>query len=320
MKYRILSKLQQNQGEYVSGAELARELGISRTAVWKHIHSLRKEGYRVTAIPNQGYRLEDEGCEGPGLEPGLRKVRFGGQRLQLDETSSTNTVAWEMADQGRLAEGGIVIAARQTQGKGRRGRTWESPAGGLWFSIVLYPELQLRDAAPLSLVFALAVARALERFITAPVKVKWPNDVLLGGKKVAGILLEINTEFDRIKYLVAGIGVNVNLRAEDLPAALRDQATSLYLETGQEVDLEAVLSAILAELEKAYTRYLETGFKGLRRQFMERCAHFGQPVTVHTQGRDLNGIDQGVDDYGCLRLKLKDGRLVRVTAGDVMPG
>ena len=318
LKDQILSRLEAKQGQYVSGAELAQELGISRTAVWKHIQVLKQEGYRIAAVRNQGYRLEIRD-PGGSIEPDTTgELKFGQQRLVLEEASSTNSVAWEMADQGKLAEGAVVMALRQTRGRGRRGRTWESPRGGLWFSIVLYPRLPAGDVAPLSLVFSLALARALDKLTGVPVDVKWPNDVLMSGKKVAGILLEMNTEFDAVKYLVAGIGVNVNLRSEDLPPELREKATSLLIAAGRQFDVEEVLFAALREMEKAYRRYLKTGFKGFRREFAQRCAHFGRQVSVCLQGRELTGIDRGVDESGCLRLEMENGRILRVSSGDVI--
>ncbi len=318
MKDRILSRLEKSRGQYVSGAELAQELGITRTAVWKHIQGLKQEGHRIAAVRNQGYRLENWEVVGDGETRKNSGVGFGREVLILKEASSTNTVAWEMASQGKLGEGAVVMALEQTQGKGRRGRTWQSPKGGLWFSTVLYPRLPAKDVVQLSLVFALAVARALERFSNLPVHVKWPNDVLINGKKVAGILLEMNTEFDAVKYLVAGIGVNVNIRSGDLPVDLQGRATSLLETTGREFDLKEILYTILSEMEKAYGRYFKTGFKGFRRQFTGKCAHLGKQVTVCLQEREVTGIDRGVDDHGCLRLELADGTVLKLSSGDVM--
>ena len=215
MKYRILARLQEVSGEYISGTVLARELGVTRTAIWKHIESLKEEGYQINGVPNRGYRLT--GLEGLPIPPrGEAEFFIGRQLLRFAEVDSTNDVARELLARGKLGHGAVILAERQRQGRGRRGRNWESPNGGLWFSVVLFPEITIAELAKISLVSALAVAGALQRFVPSGTGVKWPNDVLLNGRKVAGILLEMKGEFDKIEYVIIGIGINVNVLLKDM--------------------------------------------------------------------------------------------------------
>lgn len=311
MKYRILAKLQEHAGQYVSGADLARELGITRTAVWKHIDSLKKEGYRIEGVSNRGYRLL-------GNPEGPPDSGFGRQLLCLGEVDSTNAVARRLLKEDGLPHGTVLVAESQTQGRGRRGRQWQSPVGGLWFSLILRPELTATEVAKLSLVFAVALADGMERYLPGQVRVKWPNDVLVNRRKVAGVLLEMEGEFDKIEYVIAGIGINVNVLPEVMPGELRATTTSLMNEMGVRLSLEKVLRDMLLCLEQAYDSFLRSGWLPFRRRFTRKCIHYGQCVTIRQGDKVLSGTDLGVDEWGCLRLKTAEGDLYRISAGDVV--
>lgn len=311
MRERILARLHGAAGEYVSGEELAAELGVSRTAVWKRVAELKAAGYPIESCTRLGYRLP------PGANA-LDAALFAGRCIRVEETDSTNRLARELWEAGAIGHGDVVVAARQTRGRGRRGRRWESPPGGLWFSLLLRPSLAPAQVAPFSLVCAVAVAEALQRFVPVPVQVKWPNDVLVGGRKAAGVLLEMQAEFDRIEYVIAGIGINVNLDREVFPAPLRGLVTSLQAEAGTPLPLETVLQEVLGGLQACFGEFVASGWPPFRRRFQRLCAHRGRLIRVCQGESWLEGIDEGVDADGCLRLRLVDGRLVRVAAGDVV--
>ncbi len=314
---RVLALLRE-AGEPVSGAVLSRSLGVSRTAIWKYIGELRKRGYRIEARPARGYRL----VRAPDrLLPGeiarlLATSRIGREIRYFERIGSTNTEAAALARQG-ATEGSVVIAEAQTRGRGRMGREWFSPAGvNLYASIVLRPSVPPAVAPQLSLVAGLAAARALEAQGVAPLGIKWPNDVLAGGKKIAGVLTETEAEADRVRWVVLGIGVNLNCLPARFPAHLRKIATSVRISTGRKVDRCQFAARLFAEIERLYDRFLESGFGALRGEFEERSSLTGQEVAVESGGRRIQGRALGVDEAGALVIQTASGR-ERVVAGDV---
>ena len=196
------------------------------------------------------------GLQGLPIPQGETEFLIGRQLLRFAEVDSTNDVARELLARGKLGHGSVILAERQRQGRGRRGRNWESPDGGLWFSVVLFPEISIAELAKISLVSALAVAGALRRFVPSGIGVKWPNDVLLNRRKAAGILLEMKGEFDKIEYVIIGIGINVNVLLEDMSPELREKTTSLLHESGEHFSLDEVLGEVLIQLETSYNQFL----------------------------------------------------------------
>jgi len=259
----ILLALRQTGGGAVSGAELAARLRLSRAAVWARIEDLRKLGYEIEASPHGGYRLlaapdlllADDlmAMAGPGVTIG-RDVRV------FQETSSTNDIVDKMG-RDDVPEGVAVFAESQVKGRGRLGREWVSPPGrGLWFSVLLRPELPPQAATQITIAAATALARAVRARTEVAPEIKWPNDLLVRGRKLCGILTEMSAELDSIRYVVLGIGLNVNFAAEDWPPALRPLATSLLLETGHPVRRAELAAAILRELDGDYRRLRRGGF------------------------------------------------------------
>lgn len=305
--------------EVVSGEELSRLLGISRTAVWKHIGALRKLGYCVEAGPSRGYRLTSSPdlLHPSGIAAGLNARLIGSSVTCLAETPSTNAYAFRLAEEGAL-EGTVVTAESQSAGKGRMGRQWSSPSGvNLYCSIILRPRIAPVNASQITFLSAVAVARAIRLITPLQPAIKWPNDILIDGKKVAGLLNELSAETDEVNFLVLGIGINVNMRPEQFPQDLRHPATSLFIEGGVEVDRTLVLRTILAELDRLYGLYLDEGYAPVRREWLELCNVMQRRVRVSNNDAGFTGIAIGIDEYGALLVRRDDGGEERVLSGDV---
>jgi BirA family biotin operon repressor/biotin-[acetyl-CoA-carboxylase] ligase len=308
-------------GNFVSGEKLSRSLGVSRTAVWKQIGLLREQGYHIEALPSRGYRL----LSGPDsflpaeIKAGSENRLIGREVVYFTETDSTNLRAQALGEAGAV-EGTVVIADRQSAGKGRLGRQWFSPPGvNLYASVLLRPPISPRLAPQLTFVSALAVARAIEETSGLEPTVKWPNDILLGGRKVAGLLNELSAETERVHYVILGIGVNLNMTADQFPGDLRYPATSVALEKGEPVSRVAFARALFRHVEQLYELYLLKGFTPLLRAWESLFELTGQPAEVDCRERVLRGIVEGLDSDGALLLRLPNGETERILAGDVRP-
>jgi BirA family biotin operon repressor/biotin-[acetyl-CoA-carboxylase] ligase len=316
-KDKILNLLRQSRSGFLSGEELAMKLGISRTMVWKHIKALEGEGFGIEAVPSQGYRITSapDLLRQDDIKRGL-KTRSIGKEIHLhSEVVSTNTLAMEMASKG-APEGTVLIAETQTGGKGRLGRKWISPKGNLYFSVVLRPDLPTHKAPLLTLMAAVAVASAIRTTCGVQAVIKWPNDILVSGKKVSGLLTEMSAEPDRIRHIALGIGVDVNMPLEELPPDVREFATTLAAEAGRKIDRTALLQQILRDLESRYRRLLQSEAEVLE-EWEALNVTIGKRVSVSGSGETLEGLAQGIDHEGRLIVKLDDGSLRQVAAGDV---
>lgn len=313
---RILAWLRETPAP-LSGEELARRLGCSRAAVWKHVAALRRAGYRIEARHARGYVLAGGPDRigpaelGPHLTGRWREVVW---RAELD---STQRLARERARAG-APEGTVVIAEAQTQGRGRLGRQWHSPPGvNLYCTLVLRPPRSPAVAPQLALVAGVAVADAVRDTIGRAAQIKWPNDVLLGGRKVAGILTEMEGEAERVAFVLVGIGVNVNLDPAGFPPDLAAGATSLRAAAGAPVDRAVFTARLLAALEARYGQFLAGGFAAIRPAFEATAFLTGRAVRVSGPEAAAQGRVVGVDDEGALRLERADGATLRVLAGEV---
>lgn len=318
---KILDLFRDGSGDYLSGEQISRALGVSRTAVWKHISHLRDLGYGIEAATSRGYRLvtTPDALIPAEIRADLGTLRIGGEIVFLAETDSTNLRAHGLGE-GGAAEGAVVIADSQSAGKGRMGRQWISPPGvNLYVSILLRPPILPWHAPQLTFLSALATARALEEVGEIPASVKWPNDVLLGGKKVAGLLNEMSAETEGIHYVILGIGVNLNMKAEQFPADLRYPATSVALQKGAPVSRLAFTRALLRHLDALYDLYLERGFSPIIQAWEALFELAGSEVEVDFQSHQVRGVVQGLDEDGALLLRHADGSIERVLAGDVRP-
>jgi BirA family biotin operon repressor/biotin-[acetyl-CoA-carboxylase] ligase len=316
---KILSALRKNPIG-ISGTELAEQLRISRAAIWSRIEELRKLGYDIEAYPHRGYRLVDEpdALLADDLLARLGKTKIIGRDIQVfEQTSSTNDVVEKLARDG-VREGAVVFAESQTRGRGRLGRKWISPARkGLWFSILLRPNLRPQETTQLTVASATALRRAIVSETRLQPEIKWPNDILINGKKVAGILTEMSAELDRVRHVIPGIGVDVNQDTSEFPLELRKIATSLKIEAGESFSRPALAVAILQELDEEYTRICAGKFSEISDEWEEHCGTIGKDVTVRIGDRVIQGRAESLDDEGALVLRTEHGRLQRITGGDV---
>lgn len=318
---KILRLFRQRGGDFVSGEELSQVLGVSRTAIWKQIKTLRDLGYEIEAFPSRGYRL----LASPDLlipaeiQAGLGTGTIGTEVIFYDQADSTNARAYELGEAG-AADGTVVIADRQSAGRGRLGRRWISPpAVNLYTSILLRPEILPRFAPQLTFISAVAVCRAIEEVGGLRPTVKWPNDVLLGGKKVAGLLNEMNAETESVHFVVLGIGVNLNMEAGQFPSDLRYPATSVAVEKKAPVSRLEFARALYRHLDRLYKIYHAKGFPVIRLAWLELFELVEKEVEVDFQSRILRGRVQGLDEDGALLLRAPNGEVERVLAGDVRP-
>lgn len=316
----ILSALRAAENGGVSGADLSEQLGISRAAIWARIEELRRLGYDIEASPHLGYRLlnDPDLLNADDLIARLGRVEVVGREVRVfKETTSTNDVVERLARDG-VKEGAVVFTESQTKGRGRLGRKWISPPGrGLWFSVLLRPDLRPQEATQLTVAAASALWRAIHTETGLSPEIKWPNDLLLRGKKVAGILTEMSAEVDRVKHVILGIGVSVNLTASEFPPDVRKVATSLRSELGRPVQRAELATTILHELDHDYTRVCAGQFSSVADEWEERCTTIGQAVTISIGERRIRGTAEALDDDGALLLRTEHGHLERIIGGDV---
>jgi BirA family biotin operon repressor/biotin-[acetyl-CoA-carboxylase] ligase len=335
---KILSALRANPGG-VSGAQLAEQLAISRAAIWSRIEELRQAGYEIEAGPHFGYRLvnspdalhaddllarlharprEPRSASTERLAGTLAPPKIIGRDIRVfEETTSTNDVIEKLARDG-VKEGAVVFAESQTKGRGRLGRKWMSPTHkGLWFSVLLRPKLRPQEATQLTVASATALRRAIKSVTGLSADIKWPNDLLIGGKKVVGILTEMSAEVDRVRHVILGIGVDVNQDAAEFPPELRKIATSLKLEAGGEFSRAELATEILRELDVDYARICGGKFSQLADEWETGCATIGKNVSVQMGVRTIRGCAEALDDDGALLVRTEHGHLERVIGGDV---
>lgn len=317
----ILNLFREASAGYVSGAALSRELGVSRSAVWKQIEVLREQGYQIEAVPSRGYRLlaAPDSLRPEALLAGLATARVGTAIEYFPVLESTNLQAHACGEAG-AAEGLVVIADRQEAGKGRMGRRWESPAGvNLYASVLLRPDLPPWEAPQLTYLSAVAVCRAIDEVTGLAAKVKWPNDILVNERKVAGLLNEMSSETDRVNFIVLGIGVNLNMAPDQFPDDLRYPATSLAIASEQAISRLDFTRSLLRHLDALYAEWQAEGLQPVLAAWRERSALTGREVKVDCQNRTIHGRVQGLGDDGALLVETADGTVERILAGDVRP-
>jgi BirA family biotin operon repressor/biotin-[acetyl-CoA-carboxylase] ligase len=315
----ILRLLKHRSPGFLSGEEISRRLEVTRAAIWKRVRHLRALGYEIEASTRTGYRL----IRSPDLltpsevRPLLRTKWMGRSIHHFHSMDSTNSMAYQLALQG-AEEGEIVVAESQKKGRGRLGRKWFSPPlTNLYLSIILRPEIPPQQASLMTLMAAVATAGAIHKFSGLQPMIKWPNDILLKNRKVAGLLNEIHSEMDRIHFVVLGIGVNLNMDEKMFSKEIRSLATSLKREMGQSVSRKAFLQTLLEELEIWYETFLKEGAPPILQAWRDKAQIHGRPVKVTSFGEILSGTAIDVDNDGALILETKAGERKRVVAGDV---
>lgn len=320
MEYdQLLQMLLDHQGEYLSGEEISKRLGISRTAVWKQINKLREQGYEFEAVSRKGYRLvyQPDKLKHFDVVTLLQGSQYGQQLKLLETTTSTQEEIRIWAEQG-ANNGALVIAEEQTLGRGRQGRRWISPSGkGIWMSLLLKPELPLADASRLTLLTAVAVCRALRQVTGLEIGIKWPNDLLIKGKKICGILVESAGEDGKIRYCVVGIGIDVNLEHQDYAGELSDRATSLKIEGNQNYDRAVIIGTVMKEMEFLMTSFLQQGFSTIANLWEALSVTLGKTITVKTPQGNIKGVAEELDQSGALKLQKSDGTIEIVYSGEI---
>lgn len=316
MKAEILTILKDTDG-YVSGQELCERFGVSRTAVWKAMNQLKKEGYEIESVQNKGYHLvKTPDILSKNELVSIRKTKWVGTEIcYFDVTDSTNTQAKSLGE-GDAPNGTLVVAGKQESGRGRRGRSFESPAGtGIFMTLLLRPEIEPQNASMLTLVSALAVAKGIEHMVDLPVQIKWPNDIVINGKKVCGILTEMSAQMDYVNYIVIGIGINVG--NEEFPEEIKDMATSIYLESGKHVNRAMLIEKIWEEFEDYYELYEKTqDLSSLVKEYDSYLVNRGQKVRVLDSKEPYEGKAMGITDRGELIVDTWEARRL-VSAGEV---
>lgn len=305
----LLRLFEASPGQYVSGESMSNELGVSRTAIWKKIRKLEEAGYRFEASRRLGYRLLSvpDKLSIDDLKRQLKSDTFGKSILLFDSVESTQNLARAAAEEG-AAEGTLFIAEQQVSGRGRMGRQWVSPRGkGIWMSMVLRPTVPIHFAPQLTLLTAVALCRSLKKLTALPIGIKWPNDLLIDGKKISGILLESAAEEERLRYVIAGIGISVNLETEDYAEELLDKATSLAIASGQKWDRVDVIADFLKEWEQLYSLYQEQGFSSIITLWEALSVSLGRKVRLLTPQGDMVGVPIGLDESGAIRIRQEDG-------------
>lgn len=317
MKEKILELLKQSE-DYVSGQQICELLSVSRTAVWKHINSLKEEGYVIEAVPNKGYKLVMDTMQlsKAGIASDIKTDYIGRNLFVFDSIDSTNNEAKKMAEEG-ACDGTLVVADQQTAGKGRRGRSWESPKNsGIFMTIVLRPDIAPDKAPTLTLVAAMAVRDAIYKTTNIMTQIKWPNDLVYEGKKLCGILTEMSAEIDCIHYVVSGIGINVNIH--EFPEEIKDKATSIALICGRDVKRNEIVAQFCNSFEGYYEKFLKTGdMKLLIEEYNNGLVNIGKEVRVLDPAGEYSGVSVGINDNGELIVKKEDNTLTEVMSGEV---
>ena len=316
MKAEILAMLRESDG-YVSGQELCNKFGVSRTAIWKAINQLKDMGYEIEAVPNKGYHLVSAPDVMNEAEiKSLLHTEWAGQELFcFDEIDSTNTKAKELAEQG-YPSGTLVVADRQIAGRGRRGRSWDSPAGiGIFMTLLLKPDINPNNASMLTLVTALATAQAISDVTGAEAKIKWPNDIVINGKKVCGMLTEMSAQFDYINHIVIGIGINVH--NESFPEEIRETASSLLLESGKRIHRADLIARFLERFEAGYAIFLQTeDLEGLMKDYNALLVNIQKQVRILDPKEPFEGKAIGITKRGELIVDTWESRKL-VSSGEV---
>jgi len=297
-------------GEWVSGEEIASRLGVSRAAVWKRIEGLRTKGYKIDACTRRGYRLsKNQDLLDAGLIRSGLKTRWLGKDLRCyGEVESTNETARSIA---RTTQNGTVLVAEtQAKGRGRLSRSWASPSGGVWMTLILKPEIPLAEAHRINMAVSVALAKAIRSLYSLEAGIKWPNDLLIGDRKICGILMEVSAEVDRLDYALVGVGINANVDVSGFPSEWK--ATSLSRELGRDVSRSELIQRILQEIEEAYGMM---NSREIYEEWRSLSLTLGRRVRIISAAGELVSYAAELAEDGALLLKTEKG-MRRVLAGD----
>jgi BirA family transcriptional regulator, biotin operon repressor / biotin---[acetyl-CoA-carboxylase] ligase len=315
MQEHIIHCLKKSKG-YISGEEISRSANISRAAIWKYMQELRKDGYEIEAIPHLGYQLVSvpDKLLAHEIQFDLKTKVFGCKVFYHETLTSTMDEAFRLGMEG-APEGTVVCAEAQTKGRGRLGRTWSSPKHkGIYLSIILRPKLPPAELARLTLLSAVAVTEAVEKASGVDARIKWPNDILVKNKKLSGILTELRAEVDQMKFVVVGLGLNVNNTA----AHLIDGATSLKHETGKTFSRVEVVQEILRAFERRYAKIEKHGIEEVIQAWKTHAHTLGKWVRITDPAGAVEGVAFDLDQDGGLLIRQDSGVVIKKMAGDVV--
>ncbi|CAM3055935.1 biotin--[acetyl-CoA-carboxylase] ligase [Filibacter tadaridae] len=319
VKNELLKRLFEAKGEPVSGQEIADHFGLSRTAIWKYVKDLEKDGFEIGTIRKKGYYLiaSPDRVNEANVQKHLTTKRYGRRIHYFDTCGSTQVIGHDEAQNG-APDGTVILSEEQTSGKGRMSRPWSSVGGkGIWMSIVLRPSLTPQQAPQMTLVAAVSVTRAIQEVTGIEPDIKWPNDILVGGKKVTGILTELQADPDRVKAIIIGIGINVNQVETDFPEELNPIATSLRQVLGKPVDRAELIAKILSFLELFTGLYEKHGFGPIKLLWESYSNTTGKQVRAVMLNETIVGTAMGISDEGVLELKLADGSIRGIYSADI---
>jgi BirA family biotin operon repressor/biotin-[acetyl-CoA-carboxylase] ligase len=304
----------------LSGETISNELGITRSAVWKHIKELRGMGYEIISSQKEGYKLKATSNKLLPYEVHKKlKTQFIGKKIRcLENTPSTIWVGKQMCSEGDVGKmhGMVIIAEEQSGGIGRMGRAWVSPSGGIWITIVLKPRVPIDHIFMITMAGSIAIARAIRKEFDLGALIKWPNDIFIGNKKVAGLLLELAAEADSVHYCLLSIGIDVNVPLNQFSPTLQKDITSISAEVGHEVDRASFLARILKEFESRYLLIESGEYEALVREWKSLSCTLENRVQIRTLKNSFEGDAIDIDEFGALIIRKDNGKLERVISGD----
>ncbi len=316
MQNKILEILT-NTDSHISGQEISEKLGVSRQAVWKAINTLKEKGYEINSAPKKGYRLISfpDYLNENAIKNALHNEIIGKSVIVLDSVRSTNDYLKQLGNDG-CENGTVVVAREQTNGKGRLGRQWLSAKdNSIMFSFLLRPDIAPHEVSAITPLTGLAICKAVRKFTNLDCMIKWPNDIIVGRKKLVGILCEMSAEFDRVDYIITGVGVNVDQAV--FPEEIDFKATSILLETGRHINKNDFLACILEHIENEFLKNDLKLTSTALDEYAEMCATIGKGVTFTRGTRKVSGMAVGIDSNGELKVMLSDGTICKVNSGEV---
>lgn len=319
IRKKLIEAFTNNENEYLSGQKLADIAGCSRTAIWKQIEELRKEGFQFQAVRRKGYKIVSipTAMTADKITLGLKTEIFGRNLYYYDSVESTQKIASKLANEA-AEEGTVVISEEQTAGRGRMDRKWHSPKHtGIWMSILLRPKIPISKAPQLTLITAVGVVQAIEEATELLPQIKWPNDIMVNGKKITGILTELQAEADSIHSVIIGIGMNVNTLEADFPEEIRRTASSLSIEAGRTIGREELIRTILEKLEKLYFLYLTKGFLPIKLMWESYAISIGKQIIARTITGEISGKAIGITEDGVLLIEDSAGVIHHIYSADI---
>lgn len=318
MKEKILHLLKENKNNFVSGQNLSEKLGVSRTAIWKYINTLKEEGYQIESISKRGHRLlsSPDILSFEEISENLTTKYIGKNIMYFQTLDSTNNKAKQIAKDS--SNGTLVISEEQTSGRGRLGRSWKSPKyKGIWMSIILKPEVDPMSITKITQIGAAAIIKAFEEF-HIKAYIKWPNDIIMNGKKVCGILTEMSGELNLVNYVIVGIGINVNIDINQFPDEIRALATSISNELGSYIKRKELVVSFLNNFEILYEEFIKEGtIKTSIDICKKNSALIGREVKIITRGKETLGKALDLDDNGKLVIQFDNGKVEKIFSGEV---